>query len=114
METNYLVTRRFDRSYKKLKKKYASLQSDLKQFKKDFAENHEMGTDLGGGFRKIRIAIQSKGKGKSGGARIITYELCLKAEDGVIVLVDIYDKSEKETLNDSEYIKILNEFIAEL
>ncbi|MDR2682691.1 MAG: addiction module toxin RelE [Dysgonamonadaceae bacterium] len=111
METNFLVTPRFDKSYKKLKKKYPSLPADIAQFKKDFAENKGLGISLGGGYRKIRMAIHSKDKGKSGGARIITYELCLKTENNTIVLVDIYDKAERETIQEAEYTQILQSFI---
>ncbi|GHT62485.1 hypothetical protein FACS189451_06950 [Bacteroidia bacterium] len=111
METNFLVTPKFDKSYKALKKKYASLKTDVEQFKKDFAENHELGIDLGGGYRKVRVAIQSKNKGKSGGARIITYELCLKTTGDTIVLVDIYDKSKLDTMKESEYKKVLNDYL---
>jgi hypothetical protein len=114
MKTDFLVTKRFEKNYKRLKKKYPSLPSDVEQFKTGYVENPKLGIDLGNGFRKIRLAIHSKGKGKSGGARIVSYELCLSACGNTIVLVDIYDKSEKETMNESEYIQILEEFIAEL
>jgi hypothetical protein len=114
MGTNFLVTGRFDRSYKRLRKKHASLPSELKQFKKDFAENREMGVSLGNGFRKVRLAIQAKGRGKSGGARIITYEMCFKADEDTVILVDMYDKSERKTMNENEYVKILQEFVSEL
>jgi hypothetical protein len=114
MKTNFVVTGRFDKSYKRLKKKYASLPSELNQFKKDFAENREMGISLGNGFRKVRLAIKSKSRGKSGGARIITYEMCFKADEDTVILVDIYDKSERETMNENEYIEILREFVSEL
>ena len=112
MKTNFLVKPRFDRNYKKLKKKYPSLPADVELFKKDFADNHNAGTSLGGGFRKVRLAVRSKGKGKSGGARIITCELCLKAEGDTIVLVDIYDKAELDSLKESEYIRLLQDFIS--
>jgi hypothetical protein len=57
------------------------------------------------------MAIQSKNKGKSGGARIITYELCLKTTEDTIVLVDIYDKNERETMTEKEYKTILHDFL---
>ena len=76
-----------------------------------FNENPNLGVGLGGGFRKIRIAVKSKNKGKRGGVRIITFDLCIKAEDKVVILVDIYDKSEISTLSDNEYIKALREFL---
>ena len=64
----------------------------------------EQGTKLGNNCYKIRIAITSKGKGKSGGARMITNFVI--AEDTVF-LISIYDKSEKEYLSD----KALNELL---
>ena len=55
----------------------------------------EMRTDLGDGIHKVRVAISSKNKGKSGGARIITdITAILSLEKGVITLLYIYDKSE--------------------
>ena len=38
----------------------------------DLEQNPLLGTDLGDGLRKVRMKITSKGKGKSGGARVIT------------------------------------------
>ena len=111
MKHIFIPTPTFEKSYKQLKKKYHSLKTDLERFQKEFNENPEIGDDLGGGFRKIRVAIKSKNKGKSGGARIITYDVCIKTEDKVVILVEIYDKSEISTLSDSEYEKTLKEFL---
>ena len=58
-----------------------------------------MGTSLGNNIYKIRMSITAKGKGKSGGARIIT---CVKIIDGIVFLVSIYDKSEQANINDKE------------
>ncbi|GHV61076.1 hypothetical protein FACS1894195_1030 [Bacteroidia bacterium] len=111
METKFLITPKFAKSYKALRKKYVSIKSDVARFKKDFSANQLLGDDLGSGYRKVRMAIQSKNKGKSGGARIITYELCLKATEDTIILVDIYDKSERETIQEWEYKTILQDFL---
>jgi hypothetical protein len=111
MKINFLVTPEFDRSYKALKKKYPSTKTDVEKFKKDFSENPKTGDDLGGGFRKVRMAVKSKNRGKSGGARIITYELYIKESEGAIILVDIYDKSEIATMQESEYKTILKDFL---
>ena len=111
MKTIFIPTTKFEKSYKRLKKKYLSLKTDLEEFKKDYTENPEIGVDLGGGFRKIRVAIKSKNQGKRGGGRIITYDICVKTEDKVVILVEIYDKSDFETLLESEYEKILKEFL---
>jgi len=111
MEYLFVPTPTFEKSYKRLKKKYLSLKTDLEEFKKEFNENPDIGTDLGGGFRKIRVAIKSKNKGKQGGARIITFNMCIKAKDNIVILVEIYDKSETSTLLESEYERALFDFL---
>jgi len=78
---------------------------------KDFNENPEMGDSLGKGFRKIRLAIASKNRGKSGGARIITFDLSIQNDKNVIILVQLYDKSNRSTINESEYEAIIKQFL---
>ena len=58
-----------------------------------------MGTPIGNNFYKIRLAIQSKGKGKSGGARVITFVQIINEK---IFLIAIYDKSSLENITDKE------------
>jgi hypothetical protein len=111
MSLEIIPSGKFKKSFKHLYKKYRSLPADYEEFENELRENPETGDDLGGGYRKVRMAIQSKNKGKSGGARIITYELCLKTINNTIVLVDIYDKSELDTVKESEYKKILTDFL---
>ncbi|MDR2148405.1 MAG: hypothetical protein LBE91_18335 [Tannerella sp.] len=112
MQTNFIPTPKFKKSFKHLYKKYPSLKDDFETFKKNFEENQEMGEDLGGGFRKIRMAIESKNRGKSSGARIITYNFFLQTLPNDVLLIDIYDKSELSTIQDFEYAKIAKEFIS--
>jgi len=57
------------------------------------------------------VSIKSKNKGKRGGASIIAYDVCLKIEDKVVILVEIYDKNEVSTLSDCEYDTALKEFL---
>lgn len=64
----------------------------------------KLGTNLGHNCYKIRIAISSKGKGKSSGARVITNFVV--AEETVF-LISIYDKSEQENLTDKELSELL-------
>ena len=84
-------TPEFKREYKKLAKKYASLDEDMKEFIEELQENPMLGTSLGNDAFKIRLAISSKNKGKSDGARIITYFV---TQENEIFLLSIYDKSE--------------------
>lgn len=61
-----------------------------------------MGVDLGNNVRKVRMAISDKGKGKSGGARIITYTIEIDEENGTIALLTIYDKNEQDSITKKE------------
>jgi len=99
------ITRHFEREAKSLLKKYVSLKGELRELGKELSENPEKGTPLGNNVYKIRLAIASKGRGKSGGARVITY---LKTEQGYVYLLSIYDKGERDTISDKEIEKILN------
>ena len=54
---------------------------------------------------KIRLAIASKGKGKSGGARIITH---VYVAFNAVYLISIYDKSEQDDINDNDLLSLIN------
>ncbi|PWK22987.1 hypothetical protein LV89_03255 [Arcicella aurantiaca] len=101
-----IPTPRFLRQVKKLKKKYKSLVSELIEFESSLSENPSQGTDLGNNTYKIRLAIESKNSGKSGGARIITYVVTEQKE---VYLVSIYDKSEISTIKDNDIKKLVKE-----
>lgn len=88
----------FVRDLKKLKKKFPSINKDLNDLKIALLNNPKMGIALGRDCYKIRMAIGSKGKGKSGGARVITF---LKIENDIIYLLTIYDKSQTENISDN-------------
>ena len=70
------------------------------------SENPTTGTSLGENCFKIRIAIASKNKGKSGGARIITY---LMLKDKSVFLLTIYDKAEKQNITEKELKELIKE-----
>ena len=93
----------FDREARRLSKHYASFKKDLTELIEELAENPMMGVDLGRGFRKVRMKIRSKGKGKSGGARVITNtaDVILKERKGKLTLMYIYDKSERSSVSDA-------------
>lgn len=93
----------FDKQTKRLAKKYPSLKNDLAVLIDSLANNPEQGTALGNNFYKIRLAITSKGKGKSGGARVITF---VKVIASTVFLSSIYDKGAKETISDKELQQI--------
>lgn len=92
----------FERQARRLSKKYKSLKDDLTNLQKELLENPFQGDDMGGGVRKIRMAISSKGKGKRGGARILTLNV-LVSDDANVTLLTIYDKNEIDNVSD-QYI----------
>ena len=106
MEVLIVVGPEFKREFKRLYKKYRSLLDDFETWKNEILNNPLLGDDLGGGVRKVRMAIASKGKGKSGGARILTLNLMIDPESMKITLLTIYDKSEIANVKD-DYIKYL-------
>lgn len=106
MEVTITIGPEFKREFKRLSKKYHFLLDDLELWKKDIINNPFLGDDLGSGIRKVRMAIASKGKGKSGGARILTLNLLLDTESMEITLLTIYDKGEISNVKD-DFIKYL-------
>ncbi len=97
---------KFKKEAKRLIKKYPSLKQELKQLNTNLLSNPAIGTSLGNNAYKIRIAIKSKGVGKSGGARVITY---LITENKELYLLTIYDKSEFENIDDKTLQKIIKD-----
>lgn len=98
MSYNVLVTAFFERELKALAKKHRSLKNDLAALIEQLEQEPTTGTELGNNCYKIRLAITSKGKGKSGGARIITY---VRITGNTVYLLSIYDKSEMDNIADN-------------
>jgi mRNA-degrading endonuclease RelE of RelBE toxin-antitoxin system len=96
----------FERELKRLSKKYPSLKSDLLLLIYSLLGNPFQGDNLGKDCYKVRMKITSKGKGKSGGSRVIT---CVKVIDEHIKLLSIYDKSEQSDISDKFLIQLLSE-----
>ena len=107
MNFKILPTRRFEKELKRLIKKFPSLKKEYSALIDTIVLDPESGTSIGNNCFKIRIAIASKGKGKRGGARVITYVFI---QNTTVYLLTIYDKSEKQDIRDGE----LNEIIQNL
>ena len=105
MSYNILTIPPFDKQVKRLAKKYPSLKSDLSNLIKELTTGPTQGSGLGNDCYKIRLAISSKGKGKSGGARVITY---FAVTDEAVYLLSIYDKSEQSDIADKDLHKLLS------
>lgn len=88
----------FKIAYKRLKKRHKSLQADFEGLLASLLKNPEQGVELIDGARKIRLAITSKGRGKSGGARVIIRARIVEDE---LQLLYIYDKADYENISDN-------------
>jgi len=106
MSYSIIATLRFKRRIKKLAKKYASIQSDVSDLAQSLRANPKQGVALGNDCFKIRLAIKSKGKGKSGGARVVTY---VKVIEETIFLLTVFDKSDRATISENDLNKLLKE-----
>ena len=105
------LSEEFKRQFKRLAKKYHSLTNDFKVFMRAMETDPMQGVDLGNGMRKVRMTIASKGKGKSSGARVITYHVVLTHEHIEVNLLTIYDKSELANVSDSYLKSLLTELL---
>ena len=87
MSFKVIPTPTFAKSLKALAKRHRSLKEDVKDFVAELERNPLQGVELTAGIRKIRMAIKSKGAGKSGGARVITYNVLVTEEEGEVYLL---------------------------
>ena len=98
MNFEVATTPEFEHQAKALRKRYSSFKSDLKGLVLSLEENPFQGVELSPGIRKLRMAITSKGRGKSGGARVITYTIVAAESEGRVYLMNIYDKADFSTI----------------
>lgn len=92
------ISEDFKTAYKRLKKRHKSLQNDFEHLLASLLVNPVQGVELVDGVRKIRLAITSKGRGKSGGARVI---IRVRIVDDELQLLYIYDKSDYENITEA-------------
>ena len=106
MNFSVKVTSNFKREAKKLSRKHRSLKDDLDNLINSLEQLPSQGTPIGHNCYKIRLAIKSKGKGKSGGARVITP---VHVTDTTVYLLLIYDKSEQSSITDEKILELIQE-----
>ena len=112
MKIKFVYSHVFRKNARRLHKRYPSLYSDLLTLENELIRNPDLGVNLGSGIRKIRIAIASKGKGKRGGAQVITYqEVIFSIAEHTMVMVTIYDKSELESISVNDIKSIVKKTI---
>ena len=102
------TTHNFDQEAKRLSRKYKSLKSEIAKLVSQLEKNPTTGTHLGNNIYKIRMAIASKGKGKRGGARVMSY---VKIVNETVYLFSIYSKGEKDDISDEEIQKLIKDIL---
>ena len=101
----------FVQQAKRLRKRYPSFEKDFAKFLQELEKNPMQGARLEHNMRKVRMAITSKGKGKSGGARVITAVAIISVEETEVKLLYIYDKSDWDTISEAKLEELWNEWI---
>jgi mRNA-degrading endonuclease RelE of RelBE toxin-antitoxin system len=97
----------FKKETKKLVKKYPSLKTELADLFSELEKTPATGTPLGNSVYKIRLAIASKGKGKSGGARIMSF---VKITETTVLLFSICNKGDQNNISDNDIEDLLKEY----
>lgn len=118
MKVTVKITKSFKTAAKPLLKKYQSLSKDLLNLEKELIASPRLGTPLGKDTYKIRLKVTSKGKGKSGGARVISlvettlvgFAEIVSDEEITVNLIIIYDKSDVDNISDKELKDLIKNF----
>jgi mRNA-degrading endonuclease RelE of RelBE toxin-antitoxin system len=111
MNSRIVASEEFMRRARKLAKKHKSLSKDLVGLNELLLREPRHGTLIQPDVYKVRLAIKSKGKGKSGGAKVITYvETEVKQTVGLtsVHLLTIYDKSEVSAASEAYLRQIID------
>ena len=118
MSFEIYISNSFRKQARRLIRKYPSLKSELHDLEGLLSKKHDYGTPLGKGCFKIRLGVRSKGRGKSGGVRVITWLLIridkLSNKSTLINLISIFDKSEFETISDKDLGELIKQIQSEL
>ncbi|MBC7588236.1 MAG: addiction module toxin RelE [Chitinophagaceae bacterium] len=112
MTNKVIISGFFASRFKKFKKKFPSINNEITVLIDSLKKNPETGTSLGNGLFKIRLASRSKGKGKSGGFRIITYLIKQTNKGTEIYLLTIYDKAEEGIITKDVLLEIVKRLIS--
>jgi mRNA-degrading endonuclease RelE of RelBE toxin-antitoxin system len=106
MNFNVISIKNFDKEAKRLVKKYPSLKYELVHLFESLESDPQQGKAIGNSCYKIRLSIASKGKGKSGGARVITH---VYVKNTTVFILSIYDKSEQSSITEADILNLLKE-----
>ncbi len=109
MNFDIITSDYFKAEAKRLGKRYRSFVDDYDAFVKAIRKNPYQGTEFMPGVRKVRIAIESKDRGKSGGARVITFTYAVSESNGIVYLLIIYDKEDASSVKKNVIKTILKD-----
>lgn len=109
MANQVIPTELFESKFKRLKKKFLTLEQEMRELTEALEITPNLGTSLGSGLYKIRLGSKSKGGGKSGGFRVITYLLSETQEGTEVYLIMMFDKSEESSIKKEVLVKIVNQ-----
>lgn len=110
MSFEIITTVHAEATIKKLSKRYRSFDDDIKAFRESLKANPLQGVEIAPHVRKIRMAVASKGRGKSGGARVITFNALVTEHDGTVYLLLVYDKADTPNVK----MNVVKEIIKEM
>lgn len=108
---NVIYSDYFENKLRRFAKKFPSLLEEIEELATILEENAQTGTSLGAGLYKIRLASESKGSGKSGGFRVITYVVYQESDSSDVYLLTMYDKSEESSIKKEQLIKLAKKVI---
>ena len=113
MSVKIITSNNFRKEANRLIKKYPSIKNELAELERELLLNPKSGIPIGKNCYKIRLAIKSKGKGKRGGARVITHLIVnVRTRNNkrtTIYLLSVYDKSEFERISDKDLGRLISE-----
>ena len=113
MANKVIPTPFFESKFKRLSKKFSSLAREIENLEDELIKKPDSGISLGANLYKVRLAAKDKGKGKSGGLRVVTY-LIYKTENSTdIYLLTLFDKSEESNISKTELIRLVRQIFSE-
>lgn len=107
MGNKVVATSVFKRKVKPLLKKYKTLVESLFELEEQLIKNPFIGVSYGHNIFKVRLSDPSKGKGKSGGFRVITYLVDESSDSITIQLITILNKSEEDSINKADVLELI-------
>jgi mRNA-degrading endonuclease RelE of RelBE toxin-antitoxin system len=114
MTNRVIISKNFQKEAKALLKKFHTLKDSIDNVISQLTNDPYCGDPYGQKIYKVRLADKSKGGGKSGGFRVLYYHI-IKSDDGItILLMSIFDKSDKATVTKIEALKMINKILSEL